>query len=150
MTIKVTRYKSSSEWTLSDVTVDGVLFGKGLEDEYRKDKVLHETRIPEGTYKVTLRTFGGHHEKYKKRFADIHKGMLWVMDVPKFADILIHCGNTDKDTSGCLLIGTKADEAKGILLNSEKAYRKFYTKVIQAFNTGDPVIIIYETKEPIS
>ena len=32
-------------------------------------------------------------------------GMLHVLDVPNFKYILIHCGNTDEDTAGCLLLG---------------------------------------------
>jgi hypothetical protein len=30
-----------------------------LEDEERDEKVMHETRIPSGTYRITLRTVGG-------------------------------------------------------------------------------------------
>ena len=35
----------------------------------------------------------------------MHKGMLWVRDVPGFEYILIHTGNTDEHTSGCLIVG---------------------------------------------
>lgn len=143
MKILVKRYKSTDNFTISDVSIDGVFYCKGLEDEYRENKLLHETRIPEGTYKVTLRTFGGHHERYSKKFP-FHKGMLWVKDVPKFKDILIHIGNTDKDTSGCLLVGTKVNEDKGILLNSTVAYTKFYKKVLEAIEAKTPVTITYE------
>ena len=31
--------------------------------------------------------------------------MLHVLDVPGFEYILIHCGNTDEHTAGCLLVG---------------------------------------------
>mgnify|MGYP003651949720 FL=1 len=76
-----------------------------LEDESREEKVWGETCIPEGEYCLGLRTTGGLHSKYSKRFADIHSGMLHVLDVPNFKYILIHCGNTDEDTAGCLLLG---------------------------------------------
>ena len=36
-----------------------------VEDEKRDKKVMHETRIPAGTYKLELRTVGGFHERYK-------------------------------------------------------------------------------------
>ena len=62
-----------------------------LEDEYRSEKKYGETRIPNGTYKLALRKTGGYHQKYSKRFPDIHVGMLHVTDVPNFEYILIHC-----------------------------------------------------------
>ena len=76
-----------------------------LEDEYREQKEYGETRIPDGTYQLGLRTVGGYNQKYSKRFAGIHIGMLHVLDVPNFEYILIHCGNTDEHTAGCLLVG---------------------------------------------
>jgi hypothetical protein len=143
MKITVRRYLSKSDFTISNVYIDGIYVCKGLEDEHRDKKVMHETRIPEGTYKVELRTFGTHHEKYKVKFDD-HEGMLWVKDVPGFQHILIHIGNTDEDTSGCLLVGEKADEVKGTISNSTIAYRKFYSKILTALKKGEKVTITYE------
>ena len=37
-----------------------------IEDEYRAQKVKHETRIPEGIYDLTLRSVGGFHSRYFK------------------------------------------------------------------------------------
>ena len=109
MKLKVLRFSSQEDST------SGLLFlernGKleflcyTLEDEYRDTKKYAETRIPAGKYNITLREEGGYHAKYSKRFSDIHKGMLWVRHVPNFEYILIHCGNTDEQTAGCLLLG---------------------------------------------
>ena len=41
----------------------------------------------------------------QSKYGDMHKGMLWVRDIPGFEYILIHTGNTDEHTSGCLLVG---------------------------------------------
>ena len=68
-----------------------------LEDPFHIVKIPGETRIPEGNYRVVLRTFGSHHEKYKVKFPEIHKGMLQVMDVPNYTDILIYILNTIDD-----------------------------------------------------
>ena len=105
MKITVNRIYSTEDATLSLVGVDGQFFCFGLEDEYREEKVPKETRIPAGTYPVRLRTEGGLHGRYRRRFSDIHQGMLHVQDVPGFEYILIHVGNTDEDTAGCLLVG---------------------------------------------
>lgn len=132
--ITVERYKSNGDTTLSRVFVNGIFQCYGLEDEYRTVKVYGETRIPAGTYNVALRTEGGFHNRYSKNPAlkDIHRGMLWVQDVPGFEWILIHIGNTDKDTAGCLVVGAARDEGKMILYNSRVAYRALYTAVVQA------------------
>ena len=108
MNIVVARITSDDDATVSTINVDQRFVCFGLEDEYRADKVAGETRIPAGQYSVSLRTHGGFHDRYSERFADIHRGMLEVADVPGFSDILIHVGNTDEDTSGCLLVGMGA------------------------------------------
>lgn len=143
MNISVKRYKHEPDFTAGKLFVDGEFECYTLEDEKRDVKVKHETRIPEGKYKVELRTFGGHHDKYKVKFAD-HKGMLWVKDVPNFSDILIHIGNTDDDTSGCLLVGLSIDDVKGVLFNSTEAYKRLYRKVLPDLEAGKEVWIKYE------
>jgi hypothetical protein len=120
--------------------------GKGecftLEDEAREVKVKHETCIPEGTYEITLRTEGGFHERYLKKFGEaFHKGMLWVRNVPNFEYILIHCGNTDKHTSGCLLLGKSIQ--KGFLGSSVDAYKEAYPKIAAHLLKGGKVFITY-------
>src|SRR4051812_40685321 len=108
MKILVDRFISDQNTTISHIQVDGKFVCFGLEDEFRPTKVSKETRIPAGEYKIKLRTSGPHHEKYKKKFPDFHRGMLELRDVPNFNDILIHIGNTEKDTDGCLLVGSEA------------------------------------------
>lgn len=150
MKLQVTRYVSSVESTLGllhDVTQRRAkkFLAYTLEDEYRTVKVFGETRIPAGTYEVTLRTTGGHHARYAKKFAAIHDGMLWLQDVPNFKYILIHIGNTDDDTAGCLLVGSapKHGAYEDRLVNSTQAYRRVYLHVVEALNKGERVDIEY-------
>jgi hypothetical protein len=134
MVILVDRFISDNDSTISRVMVDGNFVCFGLEDEYREEKMSEETRIPAGTYKVSLRTAGSHHTKYSSRFSDIHKGMLHIRNVPNFKWILIHCGNTDEDTAGCLLVGSQAITEPGDMkiISSTAAYRRFYPMVVDA------------------
>ena len=109
MKLKVLRFSSQDDST------NGLLFNDSdgkmnflcytLEDEAREVKVKGETRVPAGTYKVELRTEGGFNNKYTKKYGDFHKGMLHVTNVPNFEFILIHTGNDDSHTAGCLLVG---------------------------------------------
>jgi hypothetical protein len=133
MHIVVERIKSTDDATLSIIQVNGKFECFGLEDEYREFKVMHETRIPQGIYKVHVREFGGHHARYSRKYPSWHKGMLQVMDVNGFTDILIHKGNTDEDTSGCLLVGQGCHSGHDLTIsNSARAYEALYKKVIDA------------------
>lgn len=142
MKIQVYRYSSQSQTTLSSILIDGKFNCHGLEDRHRDIKVKGSTRIPSGTYNVTLRTEGGHHHRYKNKY-DFHKGMLWVRDVPNFEWILIHVGNVKENTDGCLLVGTNVNNNKlesGFLSNSGEAYKDLYKKVVGSAEAGDLTI----------
>lgn len=143
MKLELIRYKSNSDATLGKLLVDGQFVCYTLEDEYRSVKVKHETRIPAGTYEIKLRTYGGFHERYKKKFPEIHMGTLELMKVPGFTDILIHTGNTEEDTSGCILVGLIVDEKNFTIRagTSTLAYIKLYTKVREAFLRKESVTI---------
>ena len=120
-----------------------------LEDEYRNEKIFGETRIPDGTYKLDLRKTGGYHQKYSKRFSDIHIGMLHVTNVPGFEYILIHCGNTDEHTAGCLLVGDSQENNQitkdGFIGKSTQAYKRIYPKIAEAIKCGEEVMITYKS-----
>ena len=140
MIITVKRESESTEWTQGKLYIDDVYECYTLEDQYQAKKVMGETRIPAGAYKVKLREFGGHHDKYKVKFPDFHKGMLQIMDVPGFHDILIHIGNTDADTKGCILVGK--GYLNGKITESTKAYIDFYKKVVKAASEGKLTVIV--------
>ena len=160
MELEVIRFSSESDSTsglLFDVTNGRKFLCYTLEDEYRdsyKEKVMSETRIPSGTYEVVFRKTGGHHNKYTKRFADIHKGMLHVINVPNFKYILIHCGNTDEHTAGCLLLGDSQKNNQiyknGYIGSSTKAYDRVYPPIAEALENGDCVNITYRDYDDIS
>jgi hypothetical protein len=133
-TILVDRNLSNRNATLSDVYINGKLICHSLEDEHRAKKVWGETRIPAGRYQITLRTHGGFHNHYSTAgwSKGFHCGMLWVRNVPNFESILIHVGNTEKDTAGCLLVGMNRDDRSMTIQLSRMAYKKFYALVVDA------------------
>lgn len=141
MLLKLERIKSTDKATLGKLYINGHFECYTLEDEYRKVKVKHETRIPAGTYVIKLRKYGKWHERMKKRYITIHKGMMELIDVPNFTDILIHPGNKESDTSGCILVGTEIDEKNMVLLQSTKAYLTLYLKVTNAMINNESVTI---------
>ena len=143
MELKVVRFDDSGDATLGLLFIDGEFECFTLEDEYQEKKVKGETRIPAGTYDIKLRTVGGFDARYTKKFGEeFHKGMLHVQDVPNFEYILIHIGNTDENTAGCLLVG-KSSDMKGFIGNSGSAYTDMYPKVAKQLEAGKKVTIEY-------
>lgn len=142
MKLVTIRYNSAENHTNGALLINGHFACYTLEDEYRSTKLHSETRIPDGTYQVRLRTEGGFHQKYLKRFGpDFHKGMLQIMDVPNFEFILIHIGNSDKDTAGCLLVGNTNDAGSNFIKGSQDAYLNIYPPIRDALLSNERVEI---------
>lgn len=94
-------------YTIGKLYVDGVYFCDTLENPVRPEgvKIPNETAIPYGTYDVIV--------NFSPKFKRILPRLL---NVPMFDGILIHRGNSVKDTSGCILVGE--NKVKGMVLNS--------------------------------
>ena len=153
MELEVLRFSSESDST------NGILFdasnkldGKRflcytLEDEKRSEKVRGETRIPAGTYEIKIRDVGGFNSRYSKKFGKMHRGMLHVTNVPGFDYILIHCGNTDEHTAGCLLVGDSQENNQikkdGFIGRSTQAYKRVYEYIMKAIECDEDVTITY-------
>ena len=147
MKLTVVRTQFGTDATNGMLFIDGIFECYTLEDQYQAVKVMHETCIPEGTYDIKFRTVGGFHEKYKKRYGNDHYGMLHLQDVPNFTYILIHAGNTDEHTSGCLIVGETQQDLDisddGFIGHSGKAYLKLYNRVAKQLLQGKDVAIEY-------
>lgn len=151
MKLKVLRFSSQADCTNGLLFEDsdiGLLFmAYTLEDEHRVLKVKGETRIPAGIYNIKFRDEGGFNERYKKRFPGLHKGMLEICEVPGFEYILIHCGNTDEHTAGCLLVGDSQENNKiikdGFIGKSTNAYKRIYKDIAREIELDKKVTIEY-------
>ena len=107
MKLKLHRRFLGENYTIGTLYVDGVKFCDTLEDTVREVKIKHETAIPYGTYDVIL----NRSPKFKRELPRL-------LDVPNFEGILIHRGNTAKDSSGCILLGENT--VKGKVVNSTR------------------------------
>ncbi len=145
MEIIVERFNSGSDDTLGRFYINGKLKCFTIEDEERAIKVKGETRIPAGIYKVGKR----YSPKFSPAFG--HE-MLWVKDVPGFEYILIHTGNTEKDTDGCLIVGKRIGSLnnKRAVLDSKQAYKEIYPLISEAIDRNEEVIIKYMNHELVS
>lgn len=143
MIVYLSRLFRNEHETIGILSTAGRVLCHTLEDEKRTKKVYGETRIPAGKYRITLRTEGLHHLRYKKKFP-FHKGMLWIRDVPNFKWILIHIGNDEDDTAGCILTGKKSVikvNNRFILEYSTDAYKRIYPIIANPISNGEGVYI---------
>ena len=149
MKLTVVRTQFGTDATNGLLFIDGLFECYTLEDQYQAVKVMHETCIPEGTYDIKFRKTGGFHAKYTERYKNAHYGMLHIQDVPNFTYILIHTGNTDEHTSGCLIVGETQQDLEiskdGFIGSSTTAYKKMYAKVAGQLLQGKDVSIEYTT-----
>jgi len=76
-------------------------------------KIMGETAIPEGRYKVCL----DKSPKFKRM-------MPYVLSIPNFSGVMIHPGNDVDDTKGCILVGQELNV--GYLMNSLKTFEKLF------------------------
>ena len=142
MLITIDRAWKKDGYTISRLYVNGKLFGcntledteRGLRqdmqlEEIKNKKVYGQTAIPRGSYECVY--------TYSNRF----KKMLPLLkDVPGFDGIRIHSGNSAKDTEGCILVGLNLK--KGMVLNSREWTNKLVSKMKEAWNRKERVIIV--------
>jgi len=156
MKIEVLRYADNGNATLGLLLVDGVFNCFTVEDEERAEKIKGETRIPNGTYTVSLRANGGFHSKYSEKYGDMHRGMLCIHNADdwkiikygmEFQFILIHTGNTEKHTMGCLLVNDAVSSNTFTGSSSVDAYKELYPLVATAIECGEEVKIEYKDIE---
>ncbi len=127
------RRKFSDKATIGDMVVGDIRIVT-LEDGKREHKVWGETAIPAGVYRLELRTDGGMTQRYAARYPHMHRGMIWLREVPMFEWIYIHVGNYPSDTNGCILVGTTA--GKNRIGGSRNAYEAIYPILATAIEGG--------------
>lgn len=153
MEIKLKRIAKKEAYTIGKMYVDGEYVCDTLEDKDRGltanmsvaqicgVKVHGETAIPTGRYLVDMKTVSprfGSRPQYQ-----FCKGRLpRLCNIPGYQGVLIHIGNTAKDTDGCILVGE--NKAAGQVLNSTATFRKVYAKLKAADERGERILITIE------
>ena len=132
MKIEVNRIFKASNYTIGELSVNTNYVCDTLEDKVRVvgEKVYAETAIPTGTYTLVL--------SYSNRFKKV---MPEILNVPNFSGIRIHCGNSSKDTEGCLLVGKWDGKTENWISDSKNSYNKLYPLLEEAFNKKENITI---------
>ncbi len=141
MEIILNRFLRTDNSTISKITIDNNEICFCLEDVERgltqntdlqqisAIKVYGKTAIPTGRYEIVV--------TFSNRFK---KPLPLLLNVPGFDGIRIHPGNTEADSSGCLLTGTSYDTDR--VNNSREAFYELFEKIKKAALTEKIFITI--------
>jgi len=143
MNLLLKRVYSSTWDTIGVLYINGEAECLTLEDEKREIKVKGHTRIPPGTYPVTLKWSSTHSPRYGHQ-------MLAIENVPNFQGILIHKGNTSVDTEGCVLVGNVwklNPDGPSQLLESGLAYDRIYPIIANGCREGIVDLFVIDADE---
>ncbi|HED0970139.1 TPA: hypothetical protein R4N28_000528 [Campylobacter jejuni] len=104
-----------------------------LEEDKEGVERNKDLRIPEGIYNLERHTGSSFNISGRKTVAGVKvlKDDDFVInvyneEVPLDRRILIHWGNTDKDTQGCILLGLTKDNNNESVGQSRQACKEFY------------------------
>ena len=128
ITVKRTYFRDT--YTIGAIQVNGKYQMDTLEpraiDWQKEQKVAGKTAIPEGRYRLCI--------DYSKTFK---RKMPYLLSVPNFVGVMIHTGNTAKNTRGCILVGKNT--ATGTLTESRIHFNRLYAQIEEAIDSGEEV-----------
>ena len=120
--MELIRVSRGATFTRGHIYIAGAFICDSLEDKCRdfnrEPKVMHQSAIPEGKYRVALS-----HSKHFNRV------LPHILGVPYFSGILIHPGNTIFDTSGCILVGKSYHDI--YLTDSKYHFERLFANILQ-------------------
>jgi len=125
MKLELNRIAYRDTYTIGRLFINGEYFCDTLEDVPREVKVMHETCIPRGEYKVII--------NMSTRFKRL---MPLLLNVPMFEGIRIHAGNNSSHTSGCILVG------KNTIIGKLTESRNIFDKLLTILNNTKETITI--------
>ena len=139
MRLTLKRRYLGTTYTIGSLSIDGEYFCDTLEDTVRdlnkngrfdngETKIMHQTAVPYGRYQVIVNLS----PKFKRNLPRL-------LSVPSFDGVLIHRGNTDKDSSGCILVGE--NKVKGKVINSTQYEVKLVEILTAAQNRHEQIDI---------
>jgi hypothetical protein len=139
MKLELKRIALKPNYTIGKLFINGTYYCDTIEDkviDLNKNgkfddglsKVMHQTAIPYGTFKVVV----NYSPKFKRELPRL-------LDVPYFEGILIHNGNDQNSSSGCIIVGE--NKTVGKVTNSTFYMNNLTARIKDAQNKGETITI---------
>lgn len=139
MKLELKRIALKSNYTIGKLFINGTYYCDTIEDkviDLNKNgkfddgltKVMHQTAIPYGTFKVVV----NHSPKFNRELPRL-------LDVPYFEGILIHNGSDQNSSSGCIIVGE--NKTVGKVTNSTFYMNNLTARIKDAQNKGETTTI---------
>ena len=130
MELLLKRIARKDTYTIGKLYCNNVWICDTIEDcdrlYFSKPKVMNETAIPCGRYEI-VQNIKSPRFGEKSPYKDVCAGFVpRLVGVPNFTGILIHVGNTAKDSSGCILLGK--NKKVGKVIESKETWTMFMRK----------------------
>lgn len=144
MKLELKRTHRGADHSFGRLLIDGRYFCDTLEPADRNpcghsgifNKIPGSTAIPYGFYSVVINVVSPRFSK-NPAYAFIGARMPRLLDVPHFDGILIHPGNNVSDTSGCILVGKRGNNAT--LHDSRATFFALYHRMEAAVAKGEEI-----------
>jgi|SRR5579864_3218352 len=137
MELRINRFRTGGKSTLGRFFVNGDTFCDTLE------RAVHPVGFPEGyksciparTYKVTI--------DFSNRFQKLMPHILELdgSEVNGYTGIRIHCGDTDKDTEGCVIVADNIVN-DDFVNQSKAAFGRLFPVLKNAFDQGEEITLL--------
>lgn len=139
MKLELKRIALKPNYTIGKLFINGTYYCDTIEDkviDLNKNgkfddgltKVMHQTAIPYGTFKVVV----NHSPKFNRELPRL-------LDVPYFEGILIHNGSDQNSSSGCIIVGE--NKTVGKVTNSTFYMNNLTARIKDAQNKGETTTV---------
>lgn len=139
MKLELKRIALKPNYTIGKLFINGTYYCDTIEDkviDLNKNgkfddglsKVMHQTAIPYGTFKVVV----NHSPKFNRELPRL-------LDVPYFEGILIHNGLDQNSSSGCIIVGE--NKTVGKVTNSTFYMNNLTARIKDAQSKGETTTI---------
>ena len=152
MKLVLDRKWKKNTYTIGKLYVDDKFFCSTLEDKDRgldykmplskikEVKVAAVTAIPTGTYKIRMDIISPKYSLKPWYVKNCHGAKVPRLEnVPGYQGVLIHIGNTAKDSAGCILVGV--NDVVGMVTKSQATFKALYDKMYAAYKKGETITI---------